>query len=140
MCLKLSFDTLNICILTLYKAPYGNFGSFLLKLDTILQSIYTPKLHFIIFGDVNINYLNESENKNQLDNLLLSCNLISIIDFLMRVQTTSAIAIDNIFIDVSELERYMVTPIINSMSYHDAQLLIISTDYSHVPIHKLKNH
>ena len=91
--LKLSFGTLNICVFTLYKAPSGNFGSFLLKLDTILQSLYTPKLHFIICGDINFNYLNESENKNQLENLLLPCNLISIINFLMRVPTTSATAI-----------------------------------------------
>ena len=75
--LKLSFDTLKICILTLYKASSGNFDSFLLKLDTILQSLYTLKLHFIICGDININYLNEIENKNQLVNLLLSCNLIN---------------------------------------------------------------
>jgi hypothetical protein len=55
----------------------------------------------------------------------------------MRVQNSSATAIDNIFIDVSQLESYTVTPIIN-MSDHDALLLIISTEYSHVPVHKLK--
>ena len=136
--LKLSFGTLNICVLTLYRAPSGNFGSFLLKPDTILQSLYTPKLHFNICWDININYLNESENKNQLDNLLLSYNLISIINFPMRVQNTSVTAIDNIFIDVSQLESYTVTPITNNRSDHDAQLLIISTDYSHAPVHKLK--
>ena len=56
----------------------------------------------------------------------------------MTVQSTSATAINNIFIDVSPLESYTVTPIINEMSDHDAQLLIISTHYSHVPKHKLK--
>ena len=47
--LKLSFGTLNICVLTLYRAPSGNFGSFLLKLDTIFQSIiYTQAtLHYL---------------------------------------------------------------------------------------------
>ena len=95
-------------------------------------------LHFIICGDININYLNESENKNQLDDLLLFCNLTNIINFPTRVQNTSATAIDNIFIDVSQFESYTVTPIINSVSDHDSQLLIISTDYSHVPIHKFK--
>jgi len=62
MCLKLSFGTLNICVLTLYIAPSGNVSSFLLKLDTILQSLYTPMSHFIICGDININYLKESED------------------------------------------------------------------------------
>ena len=64
--------------------------------------------------------------------------LTSIINFPMRVENTSATAVDNIFIDVSQLESYTATPIINDISDHDAQLLIISTDYSHVPIHKLK--
>jgi exonuclease III len=118
--LKLSFGSLNIGVLTLYTAPSGNFGSLLLKLDTILQSLYTPKLHFIICGDININYLNESENKNQLDNLLPSYNLTSIINFPTRVKNTSATATHNIFIDVSQLASYMVTPIISAMSDHDA--------------------
>ena len=134
----LSFGALNICVVTLYRAPSGNFSSFLLKLDTILQTIYSPKLHLIICGDVNINYLNESENKSKLDNLLLSYNLTTTINFPTRVQNDSATAIDNIFIDVSQFENYTVTPIINGMSDHDAQLLMISTDYSHVPLHKLK--
>ena len=43
-----------------------------------------------------------------------------------------------IFIAVSQLESYTATAIINDMSDHDGQLLKISTDYSHVPIHKLK--
>jgi len=100
----------------------------LLKLDTILQSLYIPLLHFIIRGDININYLNESVNKSQLDNILLSYNLSSIINFPTRVQNTSATTIDNSFIDVSQFESYTVTPIINGMSDHDAQLLTISTD------------
>jgi len=56
--LKLSFGTQNICILTLYRDPSGKFSTFLLQLDTILQSLYTPRLHFVTCGDVNINYLN----------------------------------------------------------------------------------
>ena len=46
-----------------------------------------------------------------------------------RVQNDSAAAIDNIFIDLSQFENYTVTPITNGMSDHDAQLLMISTDY-----------
>ena len=61
--LKLSFGTLNICILTLYRAPSGNVSSSLLKLDTLLQLLYMPVSHFIICGDININYLKESEDK-----------------------------------------------------------------------------
>ena len=89
MCaLKLSFGILNIYVLTLYRALSDNFSCFLLKLDTILQLLYTPTLHIIICGDININYLTESEKKSQLDNLLLSYNLTSIINFATRVENT----------------------------------------------------
>ena len=80
----------------------------------------------------------ESEKKNQLDNLLLSCDLTSIIYFPTRVQNTSATAVGNIFIDVSQFERYTITPILNGLSDYDAHLLLISTDYSHMPIQKSK--
>ena len=46
----------------------------------------------------------------------------------------STTAIDDIFIDVSEFASYTVTPILNCLSDHDAQLLVISNDYSHIPI------
>jgi len=38
--LKLSFGTQNICMLTLYRAPSGKFSTFLLQLDTFVQSLY----------------------------------------------------------------------------------------------------
>jgi hypothetical protein len=87
---KHSFSILNLCVLTLYRVPSGNFRCFLLirVLDSILQLLYTHTLHIIICGDININYLLESEKKNQLDNLQLSYNLTSIIHFPTRVQNT----------------------------------------------------
>jgi hypothetical protein len=94
--------------------------------------------HFIIYGYININYLKESEDKTHLDNILLFYNLISIINIPTRVQNTASTSIDNIFNDVSKFESYMVTPITNGLSDHDAQLLKISTEYTLVPIHKFK--
>ena len=88
-------------------------------MENILQLLYIHTLHIIICGDININYLLESEKKNQLDNLLLSYNLTSIIHIPMRVQNTSATAID-IFIDVSQFESYTVIPILNGLLDHDA--------------------
>ena len=55
-----------------------------------------------------------------------------------EIQNISATVIDNIFIDVSHFECYTVTPILNGLSDHDAQLFMISTDYTNTPIHKSK--
>ena len=78
----------------------------------MLQLLYTPTLHIIICGDININYLMESDKKNQLDNLLLPYNLTSIIKFPTSVQNTSVTTID-IFIDISQFGSYTITPIFN---------------------------
>ena len=81
----------------------------------------------------------ESEKKNQLDNLFLWFNLTSIINVPLWIQNTSATAID-IIIDISEFESYTVTlGILNGLSDHDAHLLMITTDYSLVPIQKSKS-
>jgi hypothetical protein len=55
----------------------------------------------------------------------------------VRVQNTSAAAID-IFIDISQFESYTVTPILNGLSDHDVELIMISTDYSHIHIQESK--
>ena len=99
--LKLSLGILYICVFTLYRASSGKFSCSLFKLDTILQLLYTPALHIIICEDININFLMENEKKNQFVNLFLLYNLTSIISFPVRVQNTSATAIDNIFNDSS---------------------------------------
>ena len=92
----------------------------------------------MIRGDININYLKESEDKTHLDNILLSYNLINIINFPTRIQNTSSTAIDNISIDVSQFESYTVSPVTNGVSDHDAQLLKISTEYTLVPVNEFK--
>jgi len=65
------------------------------------------------------------KEKNQLDNLLLTYNITSIITFPTRLQNTSATAIDNTFLDTTRVEDYTVILITNGLSDHDAQLLTI---------------
>jgi hypothetical protein len=80
----------------------------------------------------------ESGRKKQLDNLLLSYNLTSIIIFPTRIQNISATAIDNMFLDTSRLNDRLVTPIYNGLSDHDAQVLIIRIKVPNDPTKKLK--
>jgi len=47
------------------------------------------------------------------------------VDFPTRISHISAMAIDNIFIDITSYEDYQVIPFINDLSDHDAQLLTI---------------
>ena len=70
--IKPNLNSTYICIITIYRAPSGNFNLFINKLDTILRELYNPALDFIICGDINIDYLKNTEQKNQLENLLLT--------------------------------------------------------------------
>jgi hypothetical protein len=48
------------------------------------------------------------------------------VDFPTMLQNNSAAAIDNIFIDVSLQENYVVYPLCNGLSDHDAQLIVLT--------------
>jgi hypothetical protein len=46
-----------------YGSPSGNFQFFLNGLENILK-VYKSDNHLIICGDININYLDETKEKN----------------------------------------------------------------------------
>jgi hypothetical protein len=92
-------------------------------------------MDFIICGDININFLVDSDRKRhinflvdsdrkrQLEALLLTYNLTSVVNFPTRIQHESATAIDSFFIDITKVNMYSIKPIINGLSDHDAQVL-----------------
>jgi len=130
--LKLEFTFFNIFEITIfnifviiYRAPSGDFSLFLNRLDRILNSLYKVDLKFIICGGININYLTDSDETRQLDAMLLSYNLPSIVNFPTRTQNKSSTAIDNILIDTYKITNWTFFPLINGLSDHDAELLII---------------
>jgi hypothetical protein len=123
--IKLKLSLTNICILTIYRSPTGNYQFFLKGSETILKKVYKPNIHFIICGDFNINYLDESKGKKDLNNLLNSYNLDSIIQFPTRITKNSRLSIDNIFLDVSKFVQFKIFPVPNGLSDHDAHVLEI---------------
>ena len=77
-------------------------------------------------GDFNINYLNDSQNKQTLNSLLTSYSLYSIIDFPTRIHNNSNTMIDNVFINTYKNVNYSAYPLINGLSDRDAQVLEFS--------------
>jgi len=53
-------------------------------------------------------------------------NLTAIVNFPTRTNNASATAIDNFFIDISRIEDFLVTPLLNDLSDHNAQILTIN--------------
>jgi hypothetical protein len=123
--LNFNSTSFKLYIMVVYRAPMGDFNLFLNKLDDTIKSIYKTNLNFILCGDINIDYLTENNRKKQLDSMLQTYNLTAIIHFPTRLQDKSSTTIDNIFIDTSKMLTYTVLPLINGLSDHDAQLLIL---------------
>jgi exonuclease III len=123
--IKLKSSSMNICILTVYRSPSGNFQFFLNGLENILKKVYKPDIHVIVYGDINVNYLDESKEKNELNDLLNSYNLDSIIQFPTRITNNSRTTIDNIFLDTTKFVNFKISALSNRLSDHNAQMLAI---------------
>jgi hypothetical protein len=79
--------------------------------------------HYI--NNNNNNFLDESKGKNELNDLLNSYNLDSIIQFPTRITNNSRTAINNIFLDITKFVNFKISSLSNGLSDHDAQMLEI---------------
>jgi len=57
-------------MVTIYRALSGNFNLFVTTLDTVLRNLYNSTLEHIVYSDINLNVLIDSERKSQLEALL----------------------------------------------------------------------
>jgi hypothetical protein len=103
----------NLCIFAVYRSPRVDFTNFLKQLDSILQKLYNNKYNIVIYGNVNVNYLIDNNQRSQLDAVLHSYNLAGIVEFPTRFGLNSQTAIDNVYIDTSTIGKYDLYPLIN---------------------------
>ena len=89
------------------------------------MSLYRPTTEFVICGDVNRDYLSDSHMRQQLTQLLGTYNMLQTVNFPTRIQNNCRSAIDNIFINKSQLHLHNVLPLYNCLSEHDAQYLVL---------------
>jgi hypothetical protein len=111
----------QIIVLAIYRAPSGNFNTFLRNLDVILSMWHGNGIQFLICGDFNINYLELSKKRQQLDALSQTYNIIGTVTFPTHRSDTFATATDNIF--VTRTKNYNIYPYATGLSDHDAQIL-----------------
>jgi hypothetical protein len=93
------------------SAPTGDFNQFIQDLDISLKHLFKLKREFVICGDINTDFLVESNNKNQLTSLLTTYNMSHTVNFATRIQNHSYTAIDNTFIDNSRMKLTSTSPI-----------------------------
>ena len=61
---ELETEASKLIILSMYRAPTGDFNQFLKKLDT-LKYLIKPKTEFLLCGDINTDYLLDSNRKKK---------------------------------------------------------------------------
>ena len=115
----------TIGILNIYRSSSGNFEYFLNKLETLLNCISINSLELIICGDFNVNFLENTTHKQLLNSLLATYGLYSTIQFPTRIINSSASTIDYIFINTVKFSDLILYPLINGVSDHDAQIIVL---------------
>ena len=63
---QLELGTYSVIVLSICRSPSGTFYTFLNALDSTLRYLYKQKIEFIVCGDLNINFLLDSNYKLQL--------------------------------------------------------------------------
>jgi exonuclease III len=53
----------KILVITVYRSPSGDFQFFLNRLGVIIKKFFQSDLKLIICGDINVNYLIDTEGK-----------------------------------------------------------------------------
>jgi hypothetical protein len=125
--MKIKSSVSSICIIAIYRAPSSHFKVFIDSVDNIIKKLYKKGLRTIVLcGDFNINYPSQNDMRKQLDAMLISYNLTSIVDFPTRVQNNSCTEIDNIFINALHSSNFLITPMTNGLADNDAHLLTIT--------------
>jgi len=55
----------KLIILSSYRVPTRDFNQFIKNLDDALKYLYKSTVEFLIFGDINTDYLIESNQKKK---------------------------------------------------------------------------
>jgi ribosomal protein L33 len=76
----------------------------------------------------------------QIALLMQSYNIFHTVEFPTRISKNTGTAIDNIFMDNARINSFKVTPLINGLSDHDAQCLVINNIFNldKQTIHRVK--
>jgi exonuclease III len=89
--IQLKLNGNKVIILSIYRAPAGDYDYFLNKLDYILNLLHRHNTEFMLCGDININYLECNNMKVNLVEMLNTYNLKGTVNFPTRITKNSAL-------------------------------------------------
>jgi hypothetical protein len=110
----------SIIIICIQRSPSRNFYQFLNQLNFILKYLHEPS------GDLNVDFLTDSNLNLQITLLLQSYITFHTIDFPTRTTKNFSSAIGNICIDYCRVNFYDMFALINGLFDHDVPYLILN--------------
>lgn len=124
----IEIQSLNIIIICIYRSPNGELNIFFDIINQILNKITQINKYIYIYGDFNINLMNNTSAKKDFSNLIESYNLCFLITDPTRVTSRSETCIDNCITNTTENCRAYVVElnisdhmgIINEVQLHDS--------------------
>jgi hypothetical protein len=120
----LDYKLIVVCV---YRSPDGDFSIFLRNLESVIQKVKVRKRWLILCGDWNINFVKESSNLSDVQELLTLYNLVNTVRTPTRVTKNSASLIDVVITD-KEIISDVATVIDLGFSDHKAQVLQITVN------------
>ena len=78
------------------------------KLEEILNLLFLNLVNLIVCGDFNVNFMTDNIKKYQIISLLKMYNLDYKVNFPTRINDCTETTIDNIFLDRSKNENFII--------------------------------
>jgi exonuclease III len=61
--IRLSHSPVNLCVLSVYRSLSGNFDTFIMKLEEILNILFQNQVNLVICGDFDVNFMTNNTKK-----------------------------------------------------------------------------
>lgn len=99
-CIQMKQNSRQFIIICIYRSPTGDTDIFENKITELFNNIYSKSKYFIIAGDFNINFAENTVLSNSITELLSSYDLRPHVTGITRVTTSTSTQIDNIFSNI----------------------------------------
>jgi len=117
---------IDIILACIYRSPGSDFYEFLHKPELLILEVSSKGKRLILCGDLNVNFIQYSGKLLDLQNLLLTNNLINVVKSPIRISNHSASLIDVLIVNNIKNELFTVNLDLG-YSDHLAQLLHIKS-------------
>lgn len=129
----------RVYVIVVYRTPDSDFGEFIHSLETLFYKIYNIKHRYIICGDVNINFLENSNNKHTLIDFFATYNIKHHINTATRITSSTKTCIDNVFSNYEVVDSIVQSSYLSDHTYQVCTIPLILDHETHARLSYKRN-